>query len=68
MNFLGCPPPITTSWSTSSRTDWRFDEKLHRSELRAFPASFQFEATLDKMNTLCDGISYLLLQRVVDGF
>ena len=68
MNFLGCPPPITTSWSTSSRTDWRFHEKLHRSELRAFPASFQFEATLDKMNTLCDGISYLLLQRVVDSF
>ena len=41
--------------------------EVHRSGLRAFAAKVQFEATLDKVNTLCDGISYLLLQQVVGG-
>ena len=41
--------------------------EVHRSGLRAFAAKVQFEATLDKVNMLCDGISYLLLQQVVGG-
>ena len=41
--------------------------EMHRSGLRAFAAKVQFEATLDKVNRLCDGISYLLLQQVVGG-
>jgi hypothetical protein len=41
--------------------------ETHRSGLRAFAAKVQFEATLDKVNMLCDGISYLLLQQVVGG-
>jgi hypothetical protein len=41
--------------------------EMHRSGLRAFAAKVQFEATLDKVNMLCDGISYLLLQQVVGG-
>jgi len=41
--------------------------EMHRSGLRAFATKVQFEATLDKVNKLCDGISYLLLQQVVGG-
>jgi len=41
--------------------------EMHRSGLRAFAAKVQFEATLDKVNMLCDGITYLLLQQVVGG-
>ena len=42
--------------------------EMHRNVLRAFATKVQFEATLDKVNMLCDGISYLLLQQVLGGF
>ena len=41
--------------------------EMHRSGLRAFAAKVQFEATLGKMNMLCDSVSYSLLQQVVGG-
>ena len=37
----------------------------HRGPLMAFGANVKFPATKVKVNCLCDGISYLLLQQVV---
>lgn len=68
MNFLGYPPPTTTTSKVVEPIgDLIKKLEMHRSGLRAFAAKVQFEATLDKVNALCDGISYLLLQQVVDG-
>ncbi|KAF8167212.1 hypothetical protein B0H34DRAFT_791971 [Crassisporium funariophilum] len=41
--------------------------EAHRRPLRALGEKVQFSATLEKVNSLCDGISYLLLQQVVGG-
>ena len=68
MNFLGYPPTTaTTTRVVEPIGDLIKKLEMHRSGLRAFAAKVQFEATLDKVNALCDGISYLLLQQVVDG-
>ena len=76
MNFLGYPTTATASHSSSRRPvvmeiepigDLIKKLEMHRSGLRALAAKVQFEATLDKVNILCDGISYLLLQQVVGG-
>ncbi|KAF8971863.1 hypothetical protein BDZ97DRAFT_1650531, partial [Flammula alnicola] len=39
----------------------------HRRPLMALAGKVQFAATVEKVNNLCDGISYLLLQQVVGG-
>ncbi|CAA7264971.1 unnamed protein product [Cyclocybe aegerita] len=39
----------------------------HRSPLMALAEKVQFAGTVEKVNLLCDGISYLLLQQVVGG-
>lgn len=72
MNFLGYPSGDSTTTKKSVMEvepigDLIKKLETHRSGLRAFAARVQFEATLDKVNTLCDGISYLLLQQVVGG-
>lgn len=41
--------------------------EAHRRPLMALAAKVQFPATVEKVNSLCDGISYLLLQQVVGG-
>ena len=68
MNFLGSPShakkPVV---EVEPIGDLIKKLETHRSGLRAFAAKVQFEATLDKVNMLCDGISYLLLQQVVGG-
>ena len=40
--------------------------EAHRRPLMALASKATFEATVDKVNSLCDGILYLLLQQVVD--
>jgi hypothetical protein len=72
MNFLVYPPPPGSHSKKSvvdveSIGDLIKKLEMHRSGLRAFAAKVQFEATLDKVNMLCDGISYLLLQQLVGG-
>jgi hypothetical protein len=42
--------------------------EAHRRPLMALAAKITFAATVEKVNNLCDGISYLLLQQVVGGF
>jgi len=39
--------------------------EMHRKPLLALAGKVQFSVTLEKVNMLCDGISYLLLQQVV---
>lgn len=41
--------------------------EAHRRPLMALGAKVQFSATIEKVNSLCDGISYLLLQQVMEG-
>ncbi|KDR85912.1 hypothetical protein GALMADRAFT_235069 [Galerina marginata CBS 339.88] len=41
--------------------------EAHRGPLRALAGKVQFSSTVEKVNNLCDGISYLLLQQVVGG-
>ena len=77
ISFLENPPPPSPSKSSSTAAPaveivesiGGLIKKLemHRSGLRAFAAKVQFKATLDKVNNLCDGIAYLLLQQVVGG-
>jgi hypothetical protein len=68
MNFLGYPNHATKLVVEIEPIGGLIKKlEIHRSGLRAFSARVQFEATLDKVNTLCDGISYLLLQQVVGG-
>ena len=77
MKFLGYPPPPLTPTANHAKKPLVVEAEpigdlikkleMHRSGLRAFAAKVQFEATLDKVNMLCDGISYLLLQQVVGG-
>ena len=67
MNFLGYPSDSKFVVEVESIGDLIKKLEMHRSGLRAFAAKVHFEATLDKVNTLCDGISYLLLQQVVGG-
>lgn len=42
--------------------------EAHRRPLMALAAKVQFSATVEKVNNLCDAISYLLLQQVLGGF
>ena len=69
INFLGYPSDAKKSLIMKVEPIGDLIRRLetHRSGLRAFSAKVQFEATLDKVNILCDGISYLLLQQVVGG-
>ena len=39
--------------------------EAYRRPLRSLLDKIQFEATVEKVNNLCDGISYLMLQQVV---
>ncbi|KDR70488.1 hypothetical protein GALMADRAFT_282224 [Galerina marginata CBS 339.88] len=41
--------------------------EAHRRPLMALVSKVQFTPTVEKVNDLCDGISYLLLQQVVGG-
>jgi hypothetical protein len=66
MNFLGYPA-VSHHPKVEPIGDLIKKLEMHRSGLRGFAAKVQFEATLDKVNALCDGISYLLLQQVVGG-
>lgn len=66
---MRCPPTLLLSRVVESIGNMIKKLRWHRSGLRAFPARIQLEATLDKVNTLCDGISEsCLLQQVLDGF
>lgn len=42
--------------------------EAYRRPLRLLLDKIQFEATVEKVNNLCDGISYLMLQQVVGCF
>ncbi|KJA28324.1 hypothetical protein HYPSUDRAFT_1086661 [Hypholoma sublateritium FD-334 SS-4] len=51
---------------TRSLCDLIKNLEAHRRPLMALASKATFEATVDKVNSLCDGILYLLLQQVVD--
>lgn len=42
--------------------------ETHRTSLRDVTSKIQFPITVDKVNKLCESISYLLLQQMVGGF
>ena len=61
-------PPATASLPPMSLCDLVKQLEAHRRPLMALAGKVQFSATVEKVNNLCDAISYLLLQQVVGGF
>jgi len=63
-------------WDTDAMGRWVYMEpigdlikglEVHRLPLMNLGSRVQFETTLEKVNMLCDGISYLLLQQTLVG-